>query len=541
MNIVNLPPPNPSPLSPKQISPPTSTPNAVNILAEQPINTLEPSEENINVSSSSSSSSPQPQPHPIAPMDTLYFDTVVQIYTFVPEFNPMAPFQTAGTREGRGTGFFIADNIIMTAAHVVHKAFKDTGVKFTVPSIGKTPLFSTRVITFIPEIDIALLLVTSPNFPKRSVFLPLGDDRELKPGLTFEVFGYPMGDNNLKVTKSTYNGLQNGVIQIDSSINPGNSGGPVVYNNKVIGIVSSGYDPKMANSIAFAIPISVYLAVKPLDPMKITDETRVLRLPSLGIMYNNGTDTGIVYDDKTCENGVMVQWVSKKSALFPIIKEGDKLCAILVPEKNNIYNIDNVGEVQVPWYNTKIPLPHAISLLPVNTPIQVRYWSHEQKKVQTTENIILTHAFNGAFQSVYYPFEKIDYETFGGIVVMPLSSIHLMAFNNLFYKLSPSEKEQDRLIISYVFPNSKLAESQNFSGGEILKTVNGRAVHTLEEYRKALETPLVEHGKPHIEWITDEDVRINIPVDELLLQKQEQLQEQYNFPQSVVNQFYQKK
>lgn len=467
--------------------------------------------------------------------NTFFFDTVVQIHTYSPEFNPLAPFQMAGTREGRGTGFFVTPNVVMTAAHVVSKTYADTGVKVAIPSVGSNKLLSARVITFIPEIDVALIVITAPDFVPRTKFFTFGNDKLLVPGTALIVVGFPLGANGLKVHNSTFNGLQDGVIQIDSSINPGNSGGPVLINNSVIGIVSSGFDPRAANSVAFAIPIGVFLSTMPLDPLKVTPQTRILELPSLGIMYHNGTHAVSALD---CQEGVNVQWVSHHSALFNHVHPGDKLCAIIVSEyeKNQSmsteYKIDNNGDVKVSWYNSKIPLSHAIALIRVNTPIQVRFWNAQTKQVQTITTT-LTPVFSGAYRPIYYPFEPFEYDPFGGIVVAPLRSIHLMLFRHLYFKLSPDEKELDHLVITYIFPNSLMAQAGIVSGGELLTSVNGKRTTTLSEYREALIHPLNDTSPPYIQWITKDNEKIDLSVT-ALLDEEPTLRKEYNLPESQV-------
>lgn len=502
---------------------PTKLPEAQPItLPTQPITTPQSS---IDASIPSSGQVPQ--------IDPFYFDTVVQIHTYSPDINPLVPFQSAGTREGRGTGFFVEKNIIMTAAHVVTKTYLNTGIKFTIPSLGNDQLFSARVITLIPEIDMAVLVVTSPNFTPRTKWFNFGNDKNLIPGSVLTVVGFPLGANGLKIHKSTFNGLQDGVIQIDSSINPGNSGGPVLANQTdVVGIVSSGFDPRFANSVAFAVPIGVFLSTLSLNPFQVMpkDETRILELPSLGMLYHNGTRINPQAQFKSsdqCQEGVIVQWVSKHSSLYGTIHAGDKLCAI-IDAKNTEYKINNVGDVNVSWYSSKVPLPYAIALLPVNEPIQVRYWNDQTKQVNTVTTT-LKPVFRGAFKPVHYPFETLDYETFGGIVVCPLRSIHLGLYKHLFFKLSPDEKEKEQLVITYVFPNSLVAQTGILSGGELLKSVNGRDVHTLEQYREALKSPV--NGT--IQWITTEHEKIELSLQDLL-KEQPILQQEYKFQDSSV-------
>ena len=453
----------------------------------------------------------------VAPLESkklpsIHYARVGQVIAFKDHINPMAPFQTKGPSGGRGSGFFIKTDSptprFITAAHVVSSTYLDGGVKLSLPNV-KTRNLDARVISFIPEVDLAVLELCQPLDSGVNIEgYELGDDKQLTIGDSLTVVGYPMGDDNLKVIKSSFNGLQGGVIQMDGAINPGNSGGPALHNGKVVGIISSGYDPQKSNNVAFAIPISIFKALYPLDPLKSHPSPKVIRIPSMGMMYHNGSESCTQISTPECANGVIVQWVSEYSAFKGLIEPGYRICTM--SDGTNTYDVDNFGEVTVSWYNMKIALPHVLATIPTNKPITLTVWKPDKKSTATfTKKLTLTQ--HGGYKATYYPFEEIDYEVFGGIVVMPLRLQHFLMFPHLQYAFKPSEKEKEHLIISYVMPNSQFAEFSVISPGSILTEVNGMKITTMDTYRKALL-----QSKTCVKWIDSENGSIQLQLADIL-------------------------
>ena len=126
-----------------------------------------------------------------------------------------------------------------------------------------------------PLFDIAILEVT--DCPKCHDAFPLQKNgiHVTKPGDRVEAIGFPLGQDNIKMSRGIVSGHQFNKYQIDSPINPGNSGGPVLRDGKVIGIVSSGIF--FSNDIGYAVPIERYFQIKHVMKKKYSDlPTKIL-------------------------------------------------------------------------------------------------------------------------------------------------------------------------------------------------------------------------------------------------------------------------
>ena len=54
------------------------------------------------------------------------------------------------------------------------------------------------------------------------------------------------------------------------------------------------------------------------------------------------------------------------------------------------------------------------------------------------------------------------------------------------------------LIISHIFENSKISQLESISAGLILDKVNDLTVRTIEDYRKALMSPIIVNSKKYL-------------------------------------------
>ena len=161
------------------------------------------------------------------------------------------------TGSGRGSGFFIRPDLVVTNNHVVEGqnsvTLRVAGAQYT-----------ARVMTTSAAVDLALLQVYNPN--PQQVTLRLGTAATARPGEEVIAIGYALGALSNTVTRGIVSALrQSGsvtLIQTDAAINPGNSGGPLIgRDGTVIGINSMGISKQVGEGLAFAIAVDHAIAL----------------------------------------------------------------------------------------------------------------------------------------------------------------------------------------------------------------------------------------------------------------------------------------
>jgi len=159
----------------------------------------------------------------------------------------------------QGTGFLVADGIVVTNYHVVDGAEE-------IKVIGVEGDFSVELDASIHSVDIqndlALLKIDTKLIDFSPIPYKLGNSENLKVGSKAYAMGYPISDvmgQEIKVTdgiinaNSGYKGSLS-VYQFSAAVQPGNSGGPLFDpNGNVIGIVTSKLNADNTESIGYAV------------------------------------------------------------------------------------------------------------------------------------------------------------------------------------------------------------------------------------------------------------------------------------------------
>ena len=393
--------------------------------------------------------------------------SIVRIIAESISTNPNIPFQELTPSKGQGTGFFIDKNgHILTCAHVIDTS---KNVYIEIPHISSKKI-ECDVVFFVPEFDIALL--KTKNY-KNTDFLTLGDSEKLKSSDEVFAVGFPKsisssGSNNMKYTLGIISGHQEGLLQTDTAINPGNSGGPLFFKNKVIGINSRKLVGENVSNIGYAVPINYFHNVK-------KDKDVVIERPLLNCIINN-IDEEIV--KKITNNGIGV-YISKTypNSIFKDIK-GD-----FILTKFDKYSIDNFGVSNKRWLNEKIHLSNLIYFYKNNSIIPIEYIIKNKKikkkiKLEPKKPII---------PYIYSNFEEMDYMVIGGGIFMNMSLNNIITNKKLLHQIDEDNLYQEKLIISFILPNSIISVMNNFNNGDIIQEVNDKKVSNLKELRKALK------------------------------------------------------
>jgi serine protease Do len=412
-------------------------------------------------------------------------DTVVQIFSQVAEIDMLQPYKTPTQYGVRGTGFFI-DNQghIITNAHVIDQAI---AIWIRIPSLGKH-LIDVHLIGVCPERDIALLKVAPKELQviKTEIgiipYLVLGDSDKVRRADEVLALGYPLGQESLKSTTGVISGREGTMIQMSAPINPGSSGGPLLnIKGEVIGINSSGVSD--AQNVGYIIPINDLHAI-----YHDLQTSPFLRKPFSGIVYQNANNQLTSFLANPQPGGCCVVEIIKDS---PAYKAGMERLDMIY--EINGYEVDIYGDMKVSWSEDKLSLSNYIWRLAVGDKIDIVMYRKGERKHCTLR---LDQSEPLPIRRIHPGHEPIDYELFGGMVIMQLSLNHvklmLASAPGLIKYTEMKHQTLPALIITHIFPNSQLFRSRTLAPGFILHEVNGHPVATLTELRNVLRDKVHE-------------------------------------------------
>lgn len=158
--------------------------------------------------------------------------------------------------DGQGSGFYVADDVVLTNYHVVEEQkFIEMKKYDNMETFGK--VFAKDV-----RLDLALIKVQDRGQPVRFY-----KDKNVKIGDVVEAIGHPHGQK-FTLTRGVISTVREhetimGIkgkpvlfIQTDTPINPGNSGGPLFIGDKVVGVNDWGVSKQIAEGLNFSIHYS---------------------------------------------------------------------------------------------------------------------------------------------------------------------------------------------------------------------------------------------------------------------------------------------
>lgn len=440
------------------------------------------------------------------------------------KLNHIFPFKNKETSSSVGSGFFIDDKgHILTCSHVIEHS---KSILVEIPHLGDKKI-EVVVLGLCPEFDLAVLKTVN-YIPKDYYDLHKKEFiYSVKPSSEVYAVGFPLAQKNLKFTRGIISGREDGLIQTDAPINPGNSGGPLMFNDKVIGINTSGIDD--ANNIGYATPISYFFLIK----NELFKKNNLIKVPIIGVLYQNTTDS------MTNVNGVYIKHVFRRSVINKTgIQVGDILTHI------NSYKIDNFGLINKEWFNEKMNIEDYIKTIPFGTKITIIF-----KRKETTFKKTFQFKADVPCLSIVekYPiWEKkpIDFEVFAGMVVMQLNYNHfkylfkylknkikngISGRDNIVLKYFLKEnREQPKLIVTKILQNCFIDRFSIIGDFEILKKVNGLDVLTLHDYRKAI---LKNSSKLDIETEFGNKLVVRLAP---LMKEEETFSKTYKYPLGIV-------
>jgi serine protease Do len=377
--------------------------------------------------------------------------------------------QRAVPTHGLGSGFIVsADGLILTNAHVVRDA-SEVVVKLT-----DRREFRAKVLGSDPKSDVAVLKIDAKNLP----VVPLAKGNDLKVGEWVLAIGSPYGlDNTVTagVVSAKGRSLPDGnvpFIQTDVAVNPGNSGGPL-FNTRgeVVGINSQIYSQTGGyQGLSFAIPIDVANKIK----TQIMATGKVVHA-KLGVTVQEINQGFADSFNLATPEGALVSNVERggpgdKAGLKP----GDVIRAL------NGQKIISSGD-----------LPAMVSLATPGDKVNIEVW-RQGKTVQL--GAVLGNASDKVAATDTERADPASAKLRLGLSLRPLDSL---------------EKRQSGL------PNGLLIEDAGGAAanagvmpGDVLLSVNGRAVNTIDQVREVVG----KAGKSVALLVQRGDDKIFIPV-----------------------------
>ena len=451
------------------------------------------------------------------------YNSVVKIITTSVTLDLNIPYNIKNQTQSIGAGFFI-DNKghILTAAHVVENAVE---LWIKIPKEGQK-IYTAEIVSVYPDFDIGIIKIK--NF-KNENFLQLGDSESLSLRDNVFTIGYPNDPKYPIVTSGTISGTRSDYIQTDTPVNPGNSGGPLLNeDNEVVGVTSA----VLVNSEDSSLIIPINIAKHNLKTM-IKSKQKVIHKNVLGLLLVNGTNNyKDMYGGKLeCSQGIIIKRIISGSPLEGLVNEGDVICSF--NDGTSDYNIDYFGETDVEWETGKMPLDHLVKRCRPRQNVSMKIWDINTKKIKNINFKLVTFDELYPVKKIFPHLDKVDYEIYAGMIVMNLTLNHLVLpqFRHLIYIVRNEQIYKEQLLITHIFPNSKIAQYNTISPYSLIDKINNIEVRNLKEFRSAINKPINKNGKLFIIIETDNKDKVILSRDEIIKQENT-LKEMYRYQKS---------
>jgi S1-C subfamily serine protease len=403
------------------------------------------------------------------------------------------PLNTFNTEASSGTGFFIANNMILTCYHVVKYAFNIEII------YKQNTIIQGKIKHLFPDDDLAIIEleknVTDCNILKFKTL----DTKQIGDVITI---GFPLGSTNIKVTKGIISGFQDSFIQTDATINPGNSGGPLIIKDidtyYLIGINVSKMTGN-AEGTSYVVPIYRFMILQKLIGNKI--DTIVVKKPLLLFNYQK-----LIQDEykkklfkkypKILENnqGVIIAKINSKYYLNKYLKAGDIIVSI------NSKTVDNFGTIKFDFYPEKIPLKDIGLWFIEGDILDVTILDNVTQEIRN-EKIILEIIKTNIPE--YYGLD--NYPSYfvenNGLIFSIITYEHIERFKDININmkadisriLTNTSNQNDNVTIYLAdLDYNKLGKFIKYPIGEIIMEINDKKFNTWEEFLELAKIPVTK-------------------------------------------------
>lgn len=339
-------------------------------------------------------------------------ESVVKIYTTQAEPDYFTPWRLLTPQQSTGSGSVIADNLILTNAHVVANASYVQVQKHNDPQ-----RYLARVVFISHDADLALVTADEAGFFSDLKALPIGELPN--PLEEVSVYGYPIGGKSLSITKGILSRVEHQVYahsgayllagQIDAAINPGNSGGPVIVNSQIVGVVMQANSGGRAENLGYFVPPTIIEHV-----LEDSEDGRHDGFPDLGFRTQtlDSPAAKTAYGLNDDQSGVIVIKVFDDSPARDMLQENDVILKI------DEFDIADDGSIRL-TRDILTDYKHAIDLHHIDEMIELTF--AREGKVQTV-SIPAQRALTSYSLVASETYDEIpEYYIYGGVLFVPLN------------------------------------------------------------------------------------------------------------------------
>jgi S1-C subfamily serine protease len=414
--------------------------------------------------------------------------SVVRIVNYSQSGDWFTPWDVSRVTEASGTGFVIADGLVMTNAHVVSNTRRLLIYLYNDPE----PL-AAQVVHIAHDADLALIRPLDPNALKNVA--PLEFDG--LPGLRSTVFtmGYPVGGTQLSSTRGVVSRIEEQLyvhsgkdlhltVQTDAAINPGNSGGPVIQGNKVVGVAFQA-NPDL-QAVGYFIPMEVIQRF-----LRDVEDGQYDGYPDLGVETESLKNPAArAYEGMAAtDRGVRVYFVRHGSSADGLLNVGDVILSL------DGVRVANDGSV--PDGDGRISFGLLVDRKQIGERVTLEILREGKK--QRIE--VPVRGYGGAARHGHAYDRRPHYFVYGGLVFVQLNRETMKTFGQKWYAEATPELLYEYLIRSRHEPeietkervvvlrrlkhpvNAEMAWYRN----QAVERVNGKAVRSIAELIEAIE------------------------------------------------------
>ena len=424
---------------------------------------------------------------------------VVKIYTTSSAADYFTPWAMLGSGQSGGSGSIIADQRILTNAHVIANASF-----IQVQRQGDSKKYRAFVEFVSNETDLAILKVENAEFFNNSKPLSIGKLPETQT--TVAAYGYPRGGKTLSITTGVLSRVEhqsfahsNGFFlagQIDAAINPGNSGGPIIVGGKIVGVVMQGNFGKASENQGYFIPPSIINRV--LDDIKDGKYNGFLEL-QISVQSMENPALKAFHGMQTDQTGVLVTQVSEGGSADGILQPGDVLLAIdnfkISDDRTIIF-----GDKQ------RTHFKYALDQHAYDSPAKLTFLRDGK---ELSVEISGQNKLKNPYLAKRETFSELpDYYIYGGVIFVPLNMNLIKRWGGdwrknapldfLLFRNEPVTKERQEVVVALRVLPAEVNLGYHSWTSWVIDKVNGQDIKNFQQFVK-----LVHNNKKEFVVIKD--------------------------------------